>query len=81
MIAVARERSRLVPLKGKPTSNPTPVANAAVIEIPPVITVDVIRPVSTVPVIVCLIILYPPQDNFVVVFIKYFKIQMRLMYV
>ena len=34
-----------------PTGNPTPLANA-VIEIPPVITVDVIRPVSTIPVIV-----------------------------
>ena len=51
VIAVARERSRLVPLKAIPTGNPTPLANAA-IEIPPVITVDVIRPVSTIPVIV-----------------------------
>ena len=51
MIAVARERSRLVPLKAVPTGNPTPLANA-VIEIPPVITVDVIKPVSTIPVIV-----------------------------
>ena len=50
-MAVARERSRLVPLKAIPTGNPTPLANAA-IEIPPVITVDVIRPVSTIPVIV-----------------------------
>ena len=50
-MAVARERSRLVPLKAIPTGNPTPLANAA-IDIPPVITVDVIRPVSTIPVIV-----------------------------
>ena len=50
MTAVARERSRLVALKAMPTGNPTPLANAAV-EIPPVITVDVIRPVSTIPVI------------------------------
>ena len=42
VMAVARERSRLVPLKAIPTGNPTPLANAA-IEIPPVITVDVIR--------------------------------------
>ena len=48
---VVRERSRLVPLKAIQTGNPTPLANAA-IEIPPVITVDVIRPVSTIPVIV-----------------------------
>ena len=34
-----------------PTGRPTPLANAA-IEIPPVITVDVIKPVSTIPVIV-----------------------------
>ena len=50
VMAVARERSRLVPLKAIPTGNPTPLANAA-IEISPVITVDVIRPVSTIPVI------------------------------
>ena len=51
MMAVARERSRLVAPKAIPTGNPTPLVNAA-IEIPPVITVDVIRPVSTIPVIV-----------------------------
>ena len=50
-MAVARERSRLVPLKSIPTGNPTPLANAA-IEVPPVITVDVIRPVSTMPLVV-----------------------------
>ena len=44
-MAVARERSRLVLLKAIPTGNPTPLANAA-IEIPPVITVDLIRPCS-----------------------------------
>ena len=48
---VGRERSRLVPLKTMPTGRPTPLANAAV-EIPPVITVGVIRPVSTMPVFV-----------------------------
>ena len=50
-MTVARERSRLVPPKAAPTGRPTPLANAA-IEIPPVITVDVIRPVSTMPVII-----------------------------
>ena len=51
VMTVARERSKLVPLKAMPTGRPTPLANVA-IEIPPVITVDVIRPVSTMPVIV-----------------------------
>ena len=46
-----KERSRLVPLKAMPTGNPTPLTNAA-IEIPPVITVDKIKPVSKIPVIV-----------------------------
>ena len=50
-MTVARERSRLVSLKAMPTGKPTPLANAA-IEIPPVISVDVIGPVSTTPVIV-----------------------------
>ena len=50
-MAVARERSRLVLPKAKPTGNPTPLANAA-IDIPPVTTVDVIRPVPTIPVII-----------------------------
>ena len=50
VIAVARERSRLVPLKAISTGNQTPLANAAIL-IPAVITVDVIRPVSTMPVI------------------------------
>ena len=50
-MAVARERSRLVPLKAIPTGNPTPLANAAML-ILPVITVDVIRLVSTIPAIV-----------------------------
>ena len=45
VIVVARERRRLVPLKSIPTGNPT--ANAT-IEFPPVITVGVIRPVSTI---------------------------------
>ena len=51
MMAVARERSRLVPLKAVPMGNPTPLANAA-IDTPPVITVDVIKPMSTIAVIV-----------------------------
>ena len=51
VMAVARERSRLVPLKAIQTGNPRALANAA-IDIPPVITVDVIRSVSTIPVIV-----------------------------
>ena len=50
-MTVARERSRLVPPKAMPTGRPTPLTNAA-IEVPPVITVDVIRPVSTMAVIV-----------------------------
>ena len=50
-MTVARERSRLVPLKAMPIGRPTPPANAA-IEIPPVINVDVIKPVSRIPVIV-----------------------------
>ena len=50
VMAVSRERSRLVQLKAIPTDNPTTLANAA-IEIPLVITVDV-RPVSTIPGIV-----------------------------
>ena len=50
-MAVARERSRLVPLKAIPTGNPTPLANATML-IPPVITVDVIRSVSTIHLIV-----------------------------
>ena len=50
-MAVARERSRLVPLNAMPKGNTTPLANA-VIEIPPLITVDVIRSVSTILVII-----------------------------
>ena len=50
-MTVARERIRLVPFKAMPTGRPTPLANAAIV-IPPVITVDVIIPVSTMPVIV-----------------------------
>ena len=45
LMTVARERSSLVTLKV------TPLANAA-IEIPPVITVDVIKPVPMISVIV-----------------------------
>ena len=47
MITVAREESRLAPLKAITTGRPTPLANAA-IEIPPVIIVYVIRPVSRI---------------------------------
>ena len=50
-MAVPRERSRLVPLKAIPKGNPTPLENAAML-IPPVVTVDVISAVSTIPVIV-----------------------------
>ena len=50
-MAVPRERSRLVPLKAIPKGNPTPRENAAML-IPPVVTVDVISAVSTIPVIV-----------------------------
>ena len=50
-MTVARERIRLVPLRAIPTGNPAPLVNAAML-IPPVITVDVIKPVSTIPVIV-----------------------------
>ena len=45
-MSVARERSGLVPLKAMATSRPTPLENAA-IETPAVITVDVLRSVST----------------------------------
>ena len=51
VMTVAKERSRLVPLKAAPTGRPTPLENAT-IEIPSVIIVDVIRSSSTIPVIV-----------------------------
>ena len=51
VMTVAKERSRLVPLKAMPTGRPKLLANSAT-EIPPVITVDVFRPVSTMPVVV-----------------------------
>ena len=51
VMTVARGRSRLVPFKAMATYNPTPLANAAIYT-PPVITTDVIRPVSTIPVII-----------------------------
>ena len=51
VMGVPREEARLVMPKAMPTGNPAPLANAAV-EIPPVITADVIRLVSTMPVIV-----------------------------
>ena len=49
VMGVPREEARLVTPKAMPTGNPTPLANAAV-EIPPAITTDVIRLVSTMPV-------------------------------
>ena len=51
VMTVARERGRLVQLKVMPTGRPIPLTNA-VIETLPVITVDVIRSVSTISVIV-----------------------------
>ena len=50
VIAIAREKTRLVPLNVIPTGRPA-LINAAV-ESPPVITANVIRPVSTMLVIV-----------------------------
>ena len=50
-MAVAGERRRILPLKEIRTGRPTPLANAAT-GIPPVITVDITRPVSMIPVIV-----------------------------
>ena len=50
-MAVARERSRLVPLKAIPTGNATPLPNDA-IDIPPVVIVYVIRSVPTILMIV-----------------------------
>ena len=49
-MAVAKEKRRLVTVKAMPTGRPAPLENAA-IETPPVITVDIIRPVPTVLVI------------------------------
>ena len=51
VMQVTREEARLVTSKAMTTCNPTPLANA-VVEIPPLITADVIRLVSTIPVIV-----------------------------
>ena len=48
VMALSRERSSLVPLKAIPTGSPTPLENAK-IQIPLVITVDVIKTVSTIP--------------------------------
>ena len=45
VIAVAREKSRLVSLNTIPTGRPAPLGNGAT-ETPPVIAVGVIRPVS-----------------------------------
>ena len=51
VMQVTREEARLVTSKAMTTCNLTPLANA-VVEIPPLITADVIRLVSTIPVIV-----------------------------
>ena len=51
VMQVTREEARLVTSKAMATCNPTPLANA-VVEIPPLITADVIRLLSTIPVIV-----------------------------
>ena len=51
VMQVTREEARLVTSKAMTTCNPTPLANA-VVEIPPLITADVIRLLSTIPVIV-----------------------------
>ena len=45
--AVARKKTRLILFNTIPARRPTPIANK-VIEVPPVITFDVIRPISTV---------------------------------
>ena len=50
-MTIVWKRRRLVPLKVIPTGRPTPLENA-VIETPPVMTVNLIRPVSMIPVIV-----------------------------
>ena len=49
-MTVAREKSRLVPINAIPKGRPTPFENAA-IETSSVITVGVIRPMSTMLVI------------------------------
>ena len=51
VMTIARERSKLVPLKARPKGRPTPLANAA-IQITSVIIVDMIKFVSMIPVIV-----------------------------
>ena len=50
VIAVAREKSRVVQLTAIPRGKPAPTSNPAV-EITPVITADVSRPVSRTPLI------------------------------
>ena len=45
-MVVAREKSSVVPLNAIPTGRPASLANKA-IEIPPVITIDVTRLIST----------------------------------
>ena len=50
-MAVAKEKRWVVPLNAIPTGRPASLANVA-IEIPPVITIDVSRPILTILVIV-----------------------------
>ena len=47
VIVVATERRRLAPFNPMPTGKPTPLANAAM-DIPPVMTDNVIRPVPAI---------------------------------
>ena len=51
VMPLARKRIKPVPLKVMATGKPIPLANAT-IEIPPAITIDVIKSVSTILVIV-----------------------------
>ena len=50
MSILERERTTLKPPKAVPKDRPTPLANAG-IEVPPAIAEDVIRPMSTIPII------------------------------
>ena len=50
---VEREKNALNPAKAAPTGRPTLLTDVA-IEVPPVITADIIKPVSTIPVIIFL---------------------------
>ena len=69
LIAGAREQIRLVSLNAIPTGRLIPLANA-VVESPPVIVVDVVRPVSRMLVIVLNRLIYFCQQFTTVNFIK-----------